>query len=220
MYIMSGREILEEAVADHPGSYTAARLLENFHHFEEIRNVLNGEWIDGWGSYLFDGTEYKYQRETLKKQEALFRVGQVSDHILEIGVYVGHSLLILLISNPHLKITCVDIDSRYSPKVVNYLNNQFGNRITLIIGDGVAAMRMLQDNTYDAVHIDTDHNISAVTEQFNEARRVAKPRAYFIFDDYDTVSAAIMEWINNRIIEFIELPECLWTNIVTRLVDK
>jgi ubiquinone/menaquinone biosynthesis C-methylase UbiE len=217
---MSGRDILQAAVIGHPESYAASKLLDYFHHFEEIKNVLGNEWIPGWGSYLFNGVEYKYQRETLKKQEALFRVGQVSTHVLEIGVYVGHSLLILLISNPHLKITCVDNDSRYTPKVVSYLNTHFDNRVTLIMGDGVDVMRMLPDNTYDAVHIDTDHNIPVVTAQFNEARRVAKASAYFIFDDYDNVSMAIIEWINNKILKFIELPQCLWTNIVTRLVDK
>lgn len=126
---MFGREILEQAVSHHPESVPARVLLENFHHFEAIHGVLKGQWIDGWGSYMFDGRTYRYQRETLKKQEALFRCGSGSSsssgsavHVLEVGVYVGHSLLILLVSNPLLRITCIDIDSRYSPLVVDYLN--------------------------------------------------------------------------------------------------
>ena len=217
---MFGREILEAAVRDHPESVPAKALLDNFHHYEAIHTVLNGKWIDGWGSYMFNGQEYKYQRETLKKQEALFRVGQVSRHILEVGVYVGHSLLILLASNPNLKITCIDIDSRYSPKVVDYLNSQFNNRVTFILGDAIEIMKTLPENTYDAVHIDADHNIPAVTAQFNEARRLAKNGAFFVFDDYEALRPAIDGWISENILHHVFTPWCLWTNVVTNLLKK
>ena len=109
-----GKSILESAVRDHPESIPAKRLLENFHHFVNIHEVLNGKWEWGWGSYMFNGLKYIWQRETLKKQEALFRVGEKSKNALEIGVYLGHSLLILLISNPDLKITEIfNADLRY-----------------------------------------------------------------------------------------------------------
>ena len=213
-----GRESLEAAVKDHPESVPAKVLLDNFHHFQAIHSVLNGEWIRGWGSYMFFGDVYTYQREMLAKQEALFRVGQVSKHILEVGVYVGHSLLILLASNPSLKITCIDIDSRYSPKVVNYLNSQFNNRVTLIIGDALDSMKSLPDNTYDAIHIDADHTIQAVTSQFTEAKRLATVGALFVFDDYEALRPAIDGWISENTLRHILTPGCLYTNIVTNLL--
>jgi len=215
---MFGREILELAVSHHPESVPARVLLENFHHFEAIYAVLEGKWIDGWGSYLFNGQQYKYQRETLKKQEALFRVGSTAVEVLEVGVYVGHSLLILLISNPDLRITCIDIDSRYSPKVVDYLNRHFNNRVTLIIGDAVAVMKTLPRNHYDLIHIDADHTIDAVTAQFNVACVLGKPDTAFVFDDYEALRPAIDGWISSGFLRHVETPWCLWTNIVTRLI--
>jgi hypothetical protein len=217
---MFGREILESAVRHHPNSEAARSLLTNFHHFEAIHKVLEGQWIHGWGSYLFNGKTYRYQRETLKKQEALFRVGKASSHILEVGVYIGHSLLILLISNPNLKITCIDIDDRYSPKVVDYLNEHFGNRITFHLGDAVGIMKKMDNNSFDAVHIDADHTLPAVTAQFLAALPLAKLGAYIVFDDYEALRKAIDTWINIKILDRIETPWCLWTNIVTKLLKK
>ena len=214
---MYGREILEAAVRDHPESEPARVLLENFHHFEAIYNVLEGKWIDGWGSYMFNGLSYVYQRETLKKQEVLFRVGKEVNNILEVGVYVGHSLLILLASNPNLKITCIDIDGRYSPKVVDYLNKHFNNRVTFILGDAVTSMKLLAPSQFDMIHIDADHVIPAVTAQFQEARRLAQPRATIVFDDYEALRPAIDGWINDGILTHVNTPWCLWTNIVTTL---
>lgn len=217
---MFGRESLEAAVKDHPESTPAKVLLDNFHHYEALHTVLNGEWIYGWGSYMFFGDVYTYQREMLKKQEALFRVGQVSRHVLEVGVYVGHSLLILLASNPDLKITCIDIDSRYAPKVVDYLNSHFNNRVTFILGDAVEIMKTLPDNTYDCVHIDADHVIPAVTAQFTEARRLATLGAFIVFDDYEALRPAIDGWIDEKILNHVFTPWCLYTNIITNLLKK
>jgi hypothetical protein len=223
---MFGREILEQAVSHHPESVPARVLLENFHHFEAIHGVLKGQWIEGWGSYMFDGRTYRYQRETLKKQEALFRVGAAATgaaatgsnvRVLEVGVYVGHSLLILLVSNPTLRITCIDCDGRYSPLVVDYLNKHFGNRVDFILGDAVEAMKRLPAGLFDVVHIDADHVIPAVTAQFTEARRLARPGATVVFDDYEALRPAIDGWISAGILQAVETPWCLWTNIVTRL---
>jgi spermidine synthase len=217
---MFGREILENAVRDHPDSVPARVLLENFHHFEAIHSVLNGKWIHGWGSYMFNGQEYIYQRETLKKQEALFRVGQISRNVLEVGVYVGHSLLILLASNPSIRITCIDNDSRYTPKVVDYLNSQFHNRVTFILGDAVEIMKTLPSNTYDAIHIDADHNIPALNKQFTETRRLAINGGFIVFDDYESLRTAIDGWISEKILHHVVTPWCLWTNIVTNIVKN
>ena len=217
---MYGIEILQTAVYHHPESVPAKVLLDNFHHFAAIHDVLNGQWIDGWGSYMFNGVNYIYQRETLKKQEALFRVGEQSTNILEVGVYLGHSLLILLISNPTLKITCIDNDDRYAPKVVEYLNKHFNNRITFHLGDAVEIMKTLPVNTYDMIHIDADHTIPAVTAQFAEARHLAKPSAYIIFDDYEALRSEIDGWIQEGVLRHIITPWCLWTNIVTKIIKK
>jgi hypothetical protein len=212
-----GKNILEDVVNKHPDSYPSVKLLENFHHFVGLFNVLEGKFNHGWGSYLFDGNTYRYNREMLTKQEALYQAGEKSNNVLEVGVYLGHSLLILLLSNPNLKITCIDNDSRFSPKVVEYLNQHFDNRITFYLGDAVETLKKKKiENKFDLIHIDADHYESAVRSQFNEAKKLALPNAYFIFDDYEAVKGLIDNWIGTNQLHHVRTPWCLWTNIVTK----
>lgn len=212
-----GRDRLSQAVKWHPESLTAKILHANFHHFIQLYDAVGRKHIHGWGSYLFNGLEYSYQLETLKKQEALFRVGQNATHLLEIGVYLGHSLLILLLSNPILRITCIDNDARYSPNAVEYLNRYFGNRITFHLGDATEILNTLPHNEYDAIHIDADHTHEAVRSHFVHSVPLAKKNAYIVFDDYEATQDLIDQFVNNKTLTMIEVPRCLWTNIVTKL---
>jgi spermidine synthase len=192
--------------------YTEA-LIANFHHFVG----LSGSFHRGCGSYMFDGQRYVYQLETLKKQEELFAVGQKATHILEVGVYVGHSLLILLLSNPTLRITCVDIEKEIPQRAVDYLNQHFGNRITFLHGRAEDVLPKLPYESFDAIHIDADHSVEAVTRQFDLCVPVATRNAYFVFDDYEAVRSIIDELIQCKVLTHITTPWCLWTNCITRI---
>lgn len=212
-----GREILKQAVIDHPECEVARVLLENFHHFVGLYHSLNGRFWHGCGSYMFDGQHYCYHRQMLKKQEALFNVGKNASRVLEVGVYLGHSLLILLISNPNLTIDCIDVDASFSPRAVAYLNAHFNNRIRFYLGPAKDILPQLTEK-YDCVHIDADHYPDAVTEQFQLSRRLANKDAWVVFDDYEAVKSCIDGWIGEGILEHITTPWCIWTNIVTKLL--
>jgi hypothetical protein len=211
-----GRSILEAAVSDHPESVPARVMLENFHHFV----ALNNGFHRGCGSYLFDGQTYRYQRETLKKQEHLFYVGQQANRVLEIGVYVGHSLLILLLSNPTLRITCIDNDSSFSPQAVEYLNKHFNDRIVFYYGSAEDVLRNESLGTFDCIHIDADHNEVAVAGQFNLSLKFAQPNAMYVFDDYEALRPLIDTWMSDGTLSHVFTPWCLWTNVITRLNNK
>lgn len=217
---MYGRDKLERVVARHPDSFPAVKLLENFHHFEGLHTALNGRWQNGWGSYLFNGQVYEYQPETLKKQEELYRYSMSATHALEIGVYVGHSLLLMLLANPDLKITCIDNDAKFAQPAVDYLNKHFGDRITFICADALDGINTLPADTFDLVHIDADHNDAAVRAQFAASVRIAKPGATVVFDDYEAVRKVIDGLIGIGILTHLVTPGCLWTNCVTRLAVK
>ena len=98
------------------------RLAQNKHIFYEIYEACNSTFWKGCGSYLFDGQEYKYCDIMYEKQELLYNLVKSATNVLEIGTYMGHSLLIMLLSNPNLKITCLDIDDKYTRHAVNILN--------------------------------------------------------------------------------------------------
>ena len=83
-------------------------------HFNEIYKKCGNSFHVGWGSYLFNGHNYLYDSRMLEKQKLIFELAKDNKSILEIGVYMGHSLLIMLLANPKLNITCFDIEDRYS----------------------------------------------------------------------------------------------------------
>ena len=217
---MFGREYLDDIVTRHPDSFPAVALLEHFSYFEGLYTAVGGRWHNGWGSYLFNGQKYEYQPETLRKQEELYRYAMTATHALEIGVYLGHSLLIMLIANPNLKITCIDNDDQFARPAVEYLNRCFNNRITFIHDDAIKGIATLPDNTFDFVHIDADHYDEAVNNQFNASIRVAKLGATVVFDDYEAVQKTIDGFISQGFLQHLVTPGCLWTNCVTRLVSK
>lgn len=197
--------------------YTRA-LKENFHHFIGLYDAVGRTFHRGCGSYLFDGQSYSYQLATLAKQEALFRAGQTATRVLELGVYLGHSLLILLLSNPSLQIVCVDPDVSLSGRAVDYLTTHFGNRIQFLPGTAEAVLaREPSLGTFDCLHIDADHTPEAVTRQFTMAVPLASPGATVVFDDYEAVRSVIDGWVSDGQLESVETPWCLWTNTVTRL---
>jgi len=212
-----GEGELLKAIEWHKDCITARVLHNHFHDFIQLYDAVGRDHIHGWGSYLFDGLKYSYQLQTLKKQEALFRVGQKASHLLEVGVYLGHSLLILLVSNPTLRITCIDNDARYSPKAVEYLNQHFGNRITFHLGDASEVLKTLPSDEYDAIHIDADHTHEAVRSHFVHSLPLAKKNALIVFDDYEATQSLIDAFIADKLLTVVELPRCLWTNIVTQL---
>ncbi len=217
---MYGKEKLEAIVARHPDSFPAVKLLENFQYFAGLHNAIGGKWIHGWGSYLFDGLTYTYNERCLRKQEELYRYSMYATNALEIGVYTGHSLLLMLLANPTLKITAIDIDDNIAGPAVAYLNSVFGNRITFIKGDAVQAMASLPLDEYDMVHIDADHYDAAVTAQFYASLPHAKMGATVVFDDYDAVIKSIHSFMDKGYLEHIITPNCLWRNCVTRLIAK
>lgn len=217
---MHGREILEAIVAKHPDSFPSVALLKNFEHFSALHDVVGGRWHHGWGSYLFNGQSYTYQADTLRKQEALYKAAMGARNALEIGVYLGHSLLIMLIANPELKITCIDCEAQFSGPAVEYLNKHFGNRVTFICSDAVAAINALPADTFDLVHVDADHVAPAVHAQMLASVRVAKEGATVVFDDYEAVRGTIDGFVRDGYLDKLYVPWCLWTNAVGKLVGK
>jgi len=117
------------------------RLLENKHIFYEIYEACRYKFWNVCGSYLFDGQTYKYCDLMYEKQELLYNSVKDVKSVLEIGTYMGHSLLIMLLSNPQLQITCIDISDEYTLPAVNVLNKYFNNNITFIHSDSLSALK-------------------------------------------------------------------------------
>ena len=217
---MFNKEALEEIVRIHPGSFPAKKLLENFHLFEQLFFALDQKWMYGCGSYLIDGSKYAYCPSMLKKQEELYRYAMSASNVLEVGTYLGHSLLLMLLANNNLKITAIDYDTTYAGPAIAFLNRIFGNRITFIHSDAVEGLKTLEHNQFDLIHIDADHHDSAVTAQFNHALPLAKENCIFVFDDYDAISKTVHNLFDTNILEKVIIPDCHCRNAITRLKSR
>lgn len=194
------------------------KLLENKHIFYEIYEACGNKFCKGCGSYLFDGQTYNYCELMYEKQEFLFNsVKNVKNvkNVLEIGTYMGHSLLIMLLSNPELQITCIDINDEYTHPAVNVLNKYFNNAINFIHSDSLSALKKIEQK-FDLFHIDGHHDNDYISNEFNLIQKLNnRPDNVLrvIFDDQDCLrnlqnDICVKYNVINKVI-----PNCSWNNV-------
>jgi hypothetical protein len=190
-------------------------LLKNKQIFYEIYDECSNSFAKGCGSYLFNGQTYNYCDLMYSKQELLYNSVKNIDSVLEIGTYMGHSLLIMLLSNPNLKITCIDIDDTYTGPAVRVLNKYFNNCITFIHSDSLTALQKINEK-FDFFHIDGHHDNDYISNEFtlikqlnNSSENILK----VIFDDEECLRKLQDDIDKNyKIIKKIN-PLSSWTNI-------
>ena len=189
-------------------------LYNNKHIFTEIYNSCDKKFHVGSGSYLFDGQKYEYCDLMYEKQELLYNSVKNINSVLEIGTYMGHSLLIMLLSNPNLKITCIDINNIYTAPAVNVLNKYFHNRITFIHGDSLTELPKLKIK-FDFFHIDGHHDNNLIHKEFNYVYNLNNnPNILKIIFDDENCLRPLQKIIkeNYNIVKEIK-PTCSYANI-------
>ena len=195
----------------------AEKLLKNEHIFSKIFEVCNNQFVHGCGSYLFDGQKYNYDERMFEKQLLLYSIAKKSKRALEIGTYMGHSLLIMLIANPNLEITSIDIDKTYAESAINYLNQAFDTKIKFLHGDSTTVLPKLNEQ-YDLFHIDGTHELKIIYNELLLCQKLASSDTInIIFDDYHTIMG-IENKIENthEILEKI-IPGCIWSNCYLKI---
>jgi hypothetical protein len=162
------------------------KLIEHETVLDEILISCNNKWHFGCGSYLFEGINYDYSIDMYPKQKLLFDVTKKVSKVLEIGVYMAHSLFIMLLANPELEVTCIDIDSAYSIPSINVLKKNFPkSKINFIKGNSLDVIPTLNNN-YDLFHIDGSHYIDVIRKEFDLCLKLSKnEKLKFVFDDVD-----------------------------------
>lgn len=106
-------------------------------------------------------------------------------NVMEIGFNAGFSTLLMLLSNPHIKITCFDLcEHKYTLPCYEKLKETFGDRIQLISGDSTKTLSLVNEN-YDLIHIDGGHSTEIAESDINNSFRLSKKGTILIMDDYD-----------------------------------
>lgn len=152
---------------------------------DELRNAISDskEKLEGNVMFLHNSLTPNSDKT---KQYNLFSLASESRNALEIGFNAGHSALIMLLANPELSITSVDIGThRYARPCYRILRNHFPERVNVIFGDSQQVLPALRHNSklFDLIHIDGSHNQSTANHDIHNALLLAVNNAYVVLDD-------------------------------------
>lgn len=212
-------KILESKLQDPKYDNTFTRELIKYQElFKEIYQVCGNRFSSKIGSYLFNGKEYRYYINMYDKQKLLFDTCKNINTALEIGTYMGHSLMLMLIANPKLKITCIDIDPTYSAPATSFLQTCFPeSEINFICGNSTDVLPTIK-NSFDFFHIDGKHHNKIITEEFFMCKSLNNgEEMQVIFDDSIDCQPLLLHIRENYSVLEDKTPGCEWTNTYMRI---
>jgi len=107
-------------------------------------------------------------------------------NVMEIGFNSGFSTLLMLISNPNIRISCFDLgEHKYTMPCYKKIKETFGDRVNITLGDSRKTLRNI-NNTYDLIHIDGGHHSEVAHSDIKNSYRLSKHGTILIMDDYNT----------------------------------
>lgn len=122
-----------------------------------------------------------------KMKNLFYLAKECKNDILEIGFNAGNSVLIFLLANPFIKVHAVDIGIHsYLQPCVDYLNENFNNRVILHKGDSLKVIPELHRSlgkTIDMYHIDGWHALEGIQADMKNCYDLAENGAYLVVDD-------------------------------------
>jgi hypothetical protein len=182
-------------------------------HFFNLHERHGKKWHLNWGGYLFDGKSYEYCIDMYDKQKLIYDVVKTKNSALEIGTYVGHSLLLMLLANPKLEVTCIDISDEYAKPSIDYLREAFPQaNIEFIHRSSLDALPTI-NKKYDMFHIDGTHKNKLITEEFHKCLEKRNSNAVsIIFDDVSSCQKLIKQLEENMNIIESNTPGCYCSN--------
>lgn len=144
-----------------------------------------GETLEG---NIFSKNQTLEQYEPFyAKQRNLAVIAQHADTALEIGFNAGFSSLLMLMANPALRLTCVDIGSHaYVLPCFEFIRARFPGRIDLLVGNSVHVLKDLRDTKrFDLVHIDGCHDPIVAQQDIDNSVALASDAGVIVMDDTD-----------------------------------
>ena len=142
---------------------------------------------------LLEGNVFMIHHTTEFTDEYINRAKNISSvllnknikNVMEVGFNSGFSVLLMLLSNPNIKITCFDLgEHKYTLPCYEKLKETFKNRIELIIGDSVKTLPNVID-VYDVIHIDGSISTEIAASDIINSYRLSKQGTIIILNDYN-----------------------------------
>lgn len=171
---------------NNPGDKFAKNILKHKNIFYGIYKAC-GYRLSQHGSYLYhpNQKDYRFDLSRLDRAKLLYNCSKKSKHILEVGTNMGHSVFIMLLANPRLKITTIDITGQFARPAIKYLQSQFTkSQLTFCKGDSLSVLRTIKNKNYDLFHIDGMHGDFYNSQEFLIIKKFVKKNTIkVIFDD-------------------------------------
>lgn len=183
-------------------------------HILNIATILDeiGEQVEG--NLICDVTSDNYTDERNEaKIHNLLKLAKGKSKICEIGVNAGHSLLLMVSSNPDAEYLLFDLGGhRYTRSCVKYIKSAYpSTKITQVYGDSNLTLRDYvatgELNTFDMIHIDGGHETHTVVNDFIYTQFLLKKDGVVIFDDYNfgNIKNVVDYYINKNVITKCDL---------------
>ena len=152
-YMHSQAELYPHLIAHYINNSNCEFLKKLMDHYDLFLK-LNIDFKINVGSYLCPGSSYTYSYDIYEKQKLLFHSAKTCKNVLLIGNYMGHIAFIMLMANPNLSITCVDIQS--NQKYIPLLEEHFKTHIPFLVVNsqkGISNMLSVMQHSFDFIHI-------------------------------------------------------------------
>ncbi len=221
-----GLSKITKLLESHPDSELLTKLKTKFHIFIELYMACKpifDKKVKG-GSYLICGhmwPSYEYVDFNFQKQQLLFNKAKEMKNILEIGVFMCHSIFIMLLANPTLKITAVDIDPTYCKLCMPVIRKHFPlAEINLIYCDSLTFLNIVrtvrQDVIWDMIHVDGQHVLTYVKTEYELLKTLTKS---IVFDDVGYDINVFKGFAKDGISHEISNPDHRFANMFMRLIE-
>jgi predicted O-methyltransferase YrrM len=148
--------------------------------------IASGEKLEGNIFMLHHTTDYTNVYENKAKNISNLVLNKHIKNVMEIGFNAGFSALLMLLTNPYLKLTCFDLgEHKYARPCFEKIQETFGaERINITFGDSTKTLIDVHE-TYDLIHIDGGHEVAVASSDIENAYRLAKEKTILIMDDYN-----------------------------------
>ena len=160
-------------------------LLESLNEaVRESQEVIEGNYF-----YHHQAAELHNVPDPSRREKRIFLSKSVKGKksVLEVGFNAGHSALLILSSNPHVKYVGVDIgEHSYTKEAARILRNHFGKRFKLITGDSTNVLPGLKLDKlkYDVIHVDGGHSqAQCLSDLSNASNLLIEQSGQILLDD-------------------------------------
>lgn len=172
----------------------------------KISNSFNQELEGGiFNEHKTNSLSYKYKDKQNNICDVLLNNNIKT--VLEIGFNTGFSTLLMLMTNPNIKLTCVDICQHlYVIPCYEWIYKRFPDRIEFVKGasEDVLPKLIQQNRHYDMIHIDGGHGNLTVFNDIQNSIKLSKHNTLLIMDDFNEPNINNL-W--NLFIDYFKLEE-------------